>query len=171
LNNLSESQVSALLVGLATSTEIAALNNLSEAQVISALAGLATADGLATVDSHIPDISGLATEVNAGGNRDQILLAIDEKPVTEQTDLTGVAKTTELNAVKLASDGLDSISVAEVTGRPATFGQYLLSMARRLLNRSKLTQTQLIVYKDDGVTPATTQTVSETTEEQNIGPV
>ena len=57
-----------------------------------------------------------ASESNATANRDTITTAITNKAVTPVTDLSLVAKTTELSAVKLAADGLDNIPITESTG-------------------------------------------------------
>jgi hypothetical protein len=91
--------------------------------------------------------------------------------ISPDIDLSLIAKTTELSSVKLASDGLDAIALTEATARPTNFREFMIGMARRLFNKSKLTQTTLTIYKDNGTDIASEQTVMETETEQNIGSV
>lgn len=70
---------------------------------------------------------------------------------------------------KLASDGLDSISTTEPTGKASTFREMVIQIWRRLFGKTTLTSSQLTTYKTDGTTVATTQTVSETSTLQTQG--
>jgi uncharacterized protein YjbJ (UPF0337 family) len=72
---------------------------------------------------------------------------------------------------KLASDGLDSISVTAPTGVASNFREMLVQVWRRFFKKATLTSTQLKTYADDGTTVVTTQTVSEdsTTQTQGAG--
>jgi hypothetical protein len=89
---------------------------------------------------------------------------------TVNTDMRGTdnANTTK-TGYKLASDGLDSVSITEPGGVAGNFREMVVQTWRRLFKKSKMTPTTLISYKDDGTTAATTQTLSETDSEQNMG--
>lgn len=121
-----------------------------------------TSGAIASVQSGVAKTSELATVLST---------LEDDLDHLPPPDLSAVAKTTELASVKLAADGLDNIPVTEATGRPTTFRTYLLALARRFMNKSKLTTNHLTIYKDNGVDVASVQDVAESTGEQNIGAV
>ena len=70
---------------------------------------------------------------------------------------------------KLASDGLDSISTSEPSGKAGNFREMIVQIWRRLFGKTTLTSTELKTYKADGSTVATTQIVSETSTTQTQG--
>lgn len=72
---------------------------------------------------------------------------------------SGSAETT-LRSVRLAADGLDSISTAAPAGVAGTFREMIVQTWRRFFRRSTLTATQLKTYADDNVSVLTTQTAT-----------
>lgn len=82
-------------------------------------------------------------------------------------DVSGLATTDGLNAVKLASDGLDAITATEPTGKPTTFVGWLMWLVQRF-RRSRMTASQLEVLTEAGAT-VTTQTLSDDNTTQSIG--
>jgi len=88
---------------------------------------------------------------------------------TTNTDMRGTddANTTK-TGFKLASDGLDSIAITEPSGVASNFREMIVQLWRRFHNKSKMTADKLTVYKDDGTTAATEQTLAETDDEQNM---
>lgn len=69
----------------------------------------------------------------------------------------------------LSSDGLDSVATTEPSGKASNFREMVVQLWRRFFGKTTLSGTQLINYKADGVTAATTQTVSETRGLQTQG--
>ncbi len=66
--------------------------------------------------------------------------------------------------VRLASDGLDSITVTETSGRPSTFPQFLIKVFGYLFNRNRVVGGTQTVYNADG-----TSMVSGTVTAAGIG--
>ncbi len=86
------------------------------------------------------------------------------------SDSSGIVGGGEENPpVILSSDGLDSISITEPSSVAGNFREMMVQVWRRLFGKSTLSPTQLLCYKADGATVATTQTVSETTTLQTQG--
>ncbi len=77
---------------------------------------------------------------------------------------------TNAGLVKLASDGLDSISTTAPSGVASNFREMLVQVWRRFFKKSTLTSTQLKTYADNGSDILTTQTVSDdgTTQTQGV---
>ena len=69
----------------------------------------------------------------------------------------------------LSSDGLDSVSIAEPSGVATNFREIVVQLWRRFFGKTTFDSTQLLNYKADGTTVATTQLVSETTTIQTQG--
>ena len=72
-------------------------------------------------------------------------------------------------ATSLSSDGLDSVSTTEPSGLASNFREKLVQLHRRFFGKTTLSGTQILTYKADGSTVATTQTVSETRTLQTQG--
>lgn len=62
----------------------------------------------------------------------------------------------------LSSDGLDSVSITEPAGLASNFREMIIQLWRRLFGKTTMSKTQILHYKADGVTTATTQAISET---------
>lgn len=72
-------------------------------------------------------------------------------------------------AVMLASNGLDLIPITEPSGIASDFRETIIQIWRRFYGKSILTSTSLVVYKEDGTTAATTQTLTENAVSQRQG--
>lgn len=70
---------------------------------------------------------------------------------------------------KLASDGLDSVSVAAPSGVATNFREMLVQLWRRFFKKSTLTESQLKTYADNGSTVLTTQSVTDDDVTQTQG--
>ncbi|HEX3870239.1 MAG TPA: hypothetical protein VHV77_07385 [Pirellulales bacterium] len=62
---------------------------------------------------------------------------------------------------KLASDGLDSVSVTPSAGAASNFREMMVQVWRRFFAKATKSSAQLITYADDGTTVVTTQSVSD----------
>ena len=62
---------------------------------------------------------------------------------------------------KLASDGLDIISIVPPTGVASNFREMVVQTWRRFFKRATMTTTQIKTYADDGSTVITTQPVND----------
>jgi hypothetical protein len=71
--------------------------------------------------------------------------------------------------VILSSDGLDSVSTTEPSGKASNFREQMVQLWRRFFGKTTLSDSQLLTYKADGTTVATTQSVSETRTLQSQG--
>jgi hypothetical protein len=83
--------------------------------------------------------------------------------------VTALGTGSSLTAVKLASDGLDSISTAAPTGVASNFREMLVAVWRRLFKRTTKSATQIITYADNGTTPITTQAITSVGDDQEQG--
>jgi hypothetical protein len=92
----------------------------------------------------------------------------DEAIALQTIDWDGVAERT-LGSVRLAADGLDSISTAAPSGVAATFREMIVQTWRRFFARTTLTATELKTFAADGVTVVTTQPVSDDGVSQTQG--
>ena len=70
---------------------------------------------------------------------------------------------------KLASDGLDSVSITGPSGVAANFREMLVQLWRRFFKKTTLTSSQMRTYADDGSTVVTTQAVEDDDSSQTIG--
>lgn len=86
--------------------------------------------------------------------------SLANRPVLQVSDKSGY---------QLASDGLDVIATAPLSGVASTFPQMVVQLWRRFFKRTTLTSTQLKTYADDGVTTLTTQGVSDNGSTQEQG--
>ena len=68
----------------------------------------------------------------------------------------------------LAATGLDLIT-ATVSGVASTWPEMMVALWRRFKKKHKMTSTELICYDDDGTTPTTTQSLSDTGAVQDVG--
>ena len=64
--------------------------------------------------------------------------------------------------VILSSDGLDTVAITEPSGVASNFREMVVQLWRRFFGKTTFSQTQILHYKADETTVATTQTVSET---------
>lgn len=64
----------------------------------------------------------------------------------------------EPDGVKLASDGLNDISVTEPTGVASTFREMIIQLWMRFFNKIDKDSSQIQLYEDDEITVSTTQT-------------
>ena len=71
--------------------------------------------------------------------------------------------------VRIASDGLDSISTTAPTDVASNFREMLVAVWRSIFKKSTLTASELTTYADDGTTPITTQAVSDDGTTQTRG--
>lgn len=83
---------------------------------------------------------------------------------------SGIAAAVSKTGYKLASDGLDSITVTPPTTVAATLPSMMVQLWRRYFKKATLTSTQLKTLADDGSTVVTTQTVSNDGTTQTQGP-
>jgi hypothetical protein len=74
-----------------------------------------------------------------------------------------------VNAVKLASDGLDAVSISAPTGVASNFREMMVAVWRRFFKKATATSTQIKTYADDGTTALTTQTCSDDGTTQTQG--
>jgi hypothetical protein len=72
-------------------------------------------------------------------------------------------------ATILSSDGLDSVSTTEPSGLASNFREMLVQTWRRFFGKTTLSKTQILHYKANGTTIATTQNISETSTLQTQG--
>ncbi len=63
--------------------------------------------------------------------------------------------------VKVASDGLDSVSTTAPTGVASDFREMVVQVWRRFFKKATMTSTQLKTYADNGTDVLTTQTLSD----------
>lgn len=83
--------------------------------------------------------------------------------IVSDSDASKVIGQGEYNPpVILSSDGLDTVSVTEPSGLAANLREMIVQLHRRFFGKTTFSQTQILHYKEDGETVATTQTVSET---------
>jgi len=66
-----------------------------------------------------------------------------------------------VEAAKLASDGLDAVSMAPPVGVATNFREMIVQLWRRFFKKTTLTATELQTFADDGITPLTTQDVAD----------
>jgi len=69
----------------------------------------------------------------------------------------------------LSLDGLDSVSIAEPSGKASNFREMVIQLWRRFFGKVVLSDGQLATYKQDGATVATTQQIDETATLQTQG--
>jgi len=69
----------------------------------------------------------------------------------------------------LSSDGLDSVAVTEPSGKASNFREMIVQLWRRFFGKVILSSGQLVTYKQNGVTVATTQQIDETATLQTQG--
>lgn len=95
----------------------------------------------------------------------------DIKAKTDSLNFTGddVKATLDSETVKLASDGLDSVATTEPAGVASDFREMLVQTWQRLFKKSTMTATEVKTYKDDDITVATTQVVSDVGGTQTQG--
>jgi hypothetical protein len=67
--------------------------------------------------------------------------------------------------VKLASDGLDNISITEPSGVATTFREMVVQTWRRFFKKATLTSSQLKTYDDDGDVKTTQSVTNDDTTE------
>ena len=65
------------------------------------------------------------------------------------------------NSAILTSDGLDSVSITAPDGVPTNFRELVVQLWRRFFGKSTLSSTELLCYRSDGTTVATTQAVED----------
>ncbi len=95
--------------------------------------------------------------------------AIQDELDTRGLDSAFATAAVEKTGYKLASDGLDVIAVTAPTGVAATFPQMVVQTWRRFFRRTVRSATTIVTYADNGTTPVTTQTISETETTQTQG--
>ena len=61
----------------------------------------------------------------------------------------------------LSPDGLDSVSTTEPSGLASNFREQMVQLWRRFFGKGTISNTEILTYKEDGVTIATTQTALE----------
>ncbi len=131
-------------------TLIAAATSDAESNISDILDGLGTA--LATLTSDVEsNISDLLSAMTA--------TAAVEHDKTQS----------DLLVAKLASDGLDAISVTEPTGVATTYAGMMVQLWRRFFKKSTMTATEVKTYKDNGTTVVTTQAVTDDSTTQTQG--
>ena len=121
-----------------------------------------------TVDQTAIDAILVDTGTTLDGKIDTIDTNVDAVLVDTGTGGVLVA-TAAKTGYKLASDGLDSVSTTEPDGVASNFREIVVQLWRRFFGKSTLSGSQLLTYKSDGTTVATTQTVSETSTVQSSG--
>lgn len=84
-------------------------------------------------------------------------------PNTQKVDVS------DKTGFKLASDGLDSVSTTGPDGVAANFRERVNQLWRRFFGKATMTDDTLTTYRDDGETPATTQTLSDDGTTQTQG--
>jgi hypothetical protein len=90
---------------------------------------------------------------------------------TSLNSATPAVTVSDKTGFKLASDGLDSISITAPTGVATNFREMLVQLWRRFFRKATKTSTQIKTYADNGTTVVTTQTISDdgTTQTQGAG--
>jgi ActR/RegA family two-component response regulator len=137
----------------------------------------AKTDNLPSDPADASDIAGAFSTVNStlstiAGYIDTEVAAIKAK--TDQLTFTTanrVDATSDKAGFKLASDGLDSISITAPAGVATNFREMLVQLWRRFFKKATKTSTQIKTYADNGSTVVTTQTISDdgTTQTQGAG--
>ena len=113
--------------------------------------------------TSLPEISSTGYYTATDGN-------IQTGDIVVVTDGTNIVGHGEYNpAGILSSDGLDSVSTTEPSGLASNFREQMVQLWRRFFGKTTLSNTQLLNYKSDGTTVATTQAVSETSTLQTQG--
>lgn len=99
----------------------------------------------------------------SAGAANQIRDAVTGGAYALDTDASG--------RVTLAADGLDQIPVTDPGGVASTFPQMLVQLWRRFFRRTKLdiSANELYTYADNGTTVRTTQSITESATEQDMG--
>lgn len=69
----------------------------------------------------------------------------------------------------LSSDGLDIISTTEPTGLASNFREMIVQLWRRFFGKTTISSSQILHYKSDEETVATTQAIKETSLLQTQG--
>jgi len=70
---------------------------------------------------------------------------------------------------KLASDGLDSVSIVAPTGVASNFREMVVATWRRFYKKATMTATDLKTYADDGATVVTSQPITDDNVTQSQG--
>jgi hypothetical protein len=101
---------------------------------------------------------------------DEVCLAYTAAPV-KGAHVNAVCVPVGANKIgfKLASDGLDSISITAPTGVASNFREMSVQLWRRFFKKTTKTSTQIKTYADNGTTVITTQTISDTGSNQTQG--
>lgn len=106
--------------------------------------------------------TGFATPANVTDARDAILTQGN----TAWTTATSVA-VSDKTGFKLASDGLDSITLPDHTGPATGIVSGIKAILARFYNRVVRTPTQITTYRNDGTTVATTQSYTSADEDND----
>jgi len=69
--------------------------------------------------------------------------------------------TVDKTGYKLASDGLDSVSITAPSGVASNFREMVVQLWRRFFKKATMTSSALSTYADDGVSVLTTQELSD----------
>lgn len=157
------------VLGLLADAAFVAPDNQAIADTYSYLQGLAK-----DVNGHfLVDVWGVSGDSAAADNLERWFdgtVGFGTSGSVVTGSLSGsVGDVTTKTGYKLASDGLDSISVTAPSGVASTFPAMLVQLFRRFFKKSTLTATQLKTYADDGTTVVTTQTVSDDGTTQTQG--
>lgn len=70
---------------------------------------------------------------------------------------------------KLASDGLDSVSITAPSGVASNFREMVVQLWRRFFKKATMTSASLVTYADDGTTTVTAQELSDDGTTQTQG--
>ena len=84
--------------------------------------------------------------------------------------VTKIAAGVPTTGLKLAADGLDQISAANPTGAGTTFAEKMMRLYHRFFAKHRKTGNSIIVYRDDGTTPATTQAYTVVGDTETVEP-
>lgn len=71
--------------------------------------------------------------------------------------------------VKLASDGLDNISITAPSGVASDFREMLIQTWRRFFKKSTKSATEIKTFADNGSDVLTTQTITEAGDDETVG--
>ncbi len=122
------------------------------------------ADGtVRTTSTSIPEIgtTGYYTVVDAS------VVTGDVAVINDGTNNVGGGE--ENPPVIISSDGLDSVSTTEPSGLAMNFREQMVQLYRRFFGKVTLSGNQILNFKSDESTVATTQEVEETTALQTQG--
>lgn len=144
--------------------------NIATYNIAAAEQGSASGYYTAAMPAAAPGVYNVIGKQRVGGSVSES----DPTVSTGQLEWTGtaVAYQADKDGYNLAATGLDAITATNPNGVASTFPQKIMQLWQAMFKRHKKdgTAQTIVVYRDDGTTPATTQTYTTAVDgSQDIG--